>query len=136
MIRYVSDSFQNNLATIIRPFSQTFTKQTPHSTVLFKKLIVTQRSSQKIPRISCNPKFHYRIHMSPPLVPIVCQINPVHAPHPVYVKLILVVSFHLHLGLPTGLFPSRFPTKALFFIHATCPVALNPLDSISRIIYV
>jgi len=55
------------------------------------------------------------------------QINPVHAPHLTSTRSIIILSSHLRLGLPSGLFPSRLPTKTLYArflspIRTTCPV--------------
>ena len=83
-------------------------------------------ASQEIPRIVWNANVHYRIHKCPPPVPILNQLDPVHAPHPTSCRSILILSFHLSLGLSSGLFPSGFPTKTLY-IQIT--ITLNCLTS-------
>ena len=93
-------------------------------------------ASQKIPRISRNPKVHFRTHKRPPPVSILGQPNPVHVPTSHIIE-ILILSTHPRLGLPSGLFPSGFPTKTLYTplsssIRATCPAHLILLDFITR----
>ena len=59
------------------------------------------------------PESRYRIHKCPAPAPILSQLDPVHIPHHTSCRSILTESSHLRLGLPSGLFPSGFPTKTL-----------------------
>jgi hypothetical protein len=59
--------------------------------------------------------------------------------HPISLRCILITSTNLCLGLPSGLFHSRFPSNILyaflfFHIRATCPAHLILLDLITLII--
>ena len=60
-------------------------------------------------------------------------------PHPTSWRSILILSTHLRLSLPSGLFPSGFLTKILYTplsspIGTTCPTHLILLDFITRTI--
>ena len=97
-------------------------------------------ATQEIPRISRNPKVHYRIHKHPPPVSILGQPNPVHIP----------TSHHLEIR-PNIIHPSmpRSPqwSRSLRLPHqdpihpplsssicATCPAQLILLCFITRTI--
>ena len=60
--------------------------------------------------------------------------------HPTYGISVLILSSRLRLGLPSGHFPSGFPTKTLYTpllspIRATCPAHFILLDFITRTIF-
>jgi hypothetical protein len=62
------------------------------------------------------------------------EYNP-HTPKPISLRSILIPSYHLRLGLPSGLYPFGFPTKTLytflsFPMRATCTVHHIHLDLI------
>lgn len=66
-----------------------------------------------IPCILWNPTLHCRVHNSPPFPPVMNQINPAHGIPSTPLRYILILSFPLHTGLPSGLFPSGFLIKTL-----------------------
>ena len=71
-------------------------------------------ASQEIPRISRNPKVHYRTHKRPPPVCILGQPNPVHIPTSHLLEMHPNIIHHLRLDLPSALIPSGFLTKTLY----------------------
>ena len=111
---------------------------TPWCRVLLEKL-TGSAASQEIPRISRNPKVHYRTHKRPSPVSILGQPNPVHIPtshlpeiHP---NIISPSTPRSPQWPPSLRFPHQDPIHPLSSpISATCPACLILLDFITRTI--
>jgi len=98
-------------------------------------------TSQETPRISRNPKVHYRTHKRPPPVSILGQPNPIH----IRTSLLLKIRSNIirpstprsSQWSPSLRFPHQHPIHPLSSpIRATCPAHLILLDFITRTIYI
>jgi hypothetical protein len=67
---------------------------------------ISRLATKEFPNILWNPKVHYRVHKSLPLIPILSNINPVHTTASYVLTSTLILSFHPRLDLPSGPFPS------------------------------
>jgi hypothetical protein len=63
--------------------------------------------SQEYPNILLNPKVHYRVHKSPPLIPILSEIIPVHTTPSYLSKLRFIIIPHPRQALSSALFLSH-----------------------------
>jgi hypothetical protein len=97
-------------------------------------------ATQEIPRIYETRRFITVFTRARPLSLSWARLIQSMSPHPTSRRSILILSSHLRLGLPSGLLPSGFPSKALYApilspIRATCPAHLSFLDLITRMIF-
>jgi hypothetical protein len=90
--------------------------------------------TQEFLNILWYPKVHCRVHKSPPLVPILGQINSVHSTPSYYSKIRFNIILHLCLCLPSGLLPFGFPIKTLHVL-LFAPCVLHALSISSESTY-
>jgi hypothetical protein len=105
------------------------------SRVLLEKLIVTQLI-KKFLAFFWKPKFRHRVHKSPSWAKCIQSTTS----HTIYLRSILMLSYHLRLGLRSGFFPSWLPAKIFYAflispIRGTCPAHHSLLDLIMLIIF-
>jgi hypothetical protein len=97
-------------------------------------------ATQELSNILWNPKVLHRVRKSPPLVPILSQIDRVHTVPSYNSKTYFNFVHPLRLVLFIGLFISRFPTNILYTfilspIRATYPAHLILFDLIILIMF-
>jgi hypothetical protein len=86
------------------------------SRVLLEDLIL-HSAGQEIPHPLWKPKVHYRVHMSPPQIPIMCHMNPIHTPKPNFRRI------HFNIIRPSTPRSSEWSLPFRLFKHIHLPHA-------------
>jgi hypothetical protein len=71
-------------------------------------------ATEEFPIILRTPKCHCRVHKSPTLVLVQNKVNPIYITSSHTLGSILILFFHIRLGLPNGFFPSGLSTKIFY----------------------
>ena len=126
----------NSVNVTVLVYSQLTYLLTPWSRVLLEKL-TGSAASQEIPRIFGTRRF-ITVPTSARQLSL-SWANSIQSPQPPPTswRSILILSSHLRLGLPNGLFPSGFPTRTLCtpLLSPLCPAHLILLDFTTRTIF-
>jgi hypothetical protein len=79
------------------------------------KFQIKKSACEEIPHILGVPKVYYRVHNSPPLLPILSQMNllVVHTLPSYFFEIYFNINLHLRLSLPNDLSSSGFPIRTL-----------------------
>ena len=96
------------------------------TTALTEEVTVFARNESSL---SGNFKVHFRVYKSLPKQHTPIQFNPVKAPHPIYLRPVLILLSQLSPRLPIGHFSTDFPTKltiSVSYPHTCCSPILRP----------
>jgi hypothetical protein len=83
----------------------------------------TSRSAiQELLNILLNPKFHYHVHRSLPLILVLSRMTAVYITAPYFSNIYFNIISHWCLRPPSGLSPSDFPTRTInaFLLISSC----------------
>jgi hypothetical protein len=124
----------SSLTRVQKHYSSRLTKLTAWSRILEK--LTVHSASQDIPHLLWNPNVHYHVNKSQSLIPILRKVNVVYAHTPYFFKIILILSSHLRLGLPSGSFFRFSDSDFLCVSHLFHACYISPFfDLVTRIIF-